>query len=54
LIDGSEATVKRFYRERSQIRLEAANPKYKPILIKPSDRLEVQGVVIGVLRKYPH
>lgn len=54
LIDGSEATVKRFYRERHQIRLEAANPKYKPILVKPSDRLEVQGVVIGVLRKYPH
>lgn len=53
LIDGSEATVKRFYRERIQIRLEAANPKYKPILIKPSDRLEVQGIVIGVLRKYP-
>lgn len=52
LIDGSEATVKRFYRERGGIRLEAANPKYKPIIIKPSDRLEVQGVVIGVLRKY--
>jgi len=52
LIDGSEATVKRFYRERSRIRLEAANPRYKPIIIKPADRVSVQGVVIGVLRKY--
>jgi repressor LexA len=52
LIDGSEATVKRFYQERSQIRLEAANPKYKPIIVKPSDRLSIQGVVIGVMRKY--
>lgn len=54
LVDGVDATVKRFYRERGQIRLEAANPKYKPIIVKPSDRLEVQGVVIGVIRKYPH
>jgi repressor LexA len=52
LIDGNDATVKRFYRERSGIRLEAANPRYKPILIKPSDRVNIQGVVIGVIRKY--
>jgi repressor LexA len=52
LIEGSEATVKRFYRERGRIRLEAANPRYKPILIKPPDRLSIQGVVIGLLRRY--
>jgi repressor LexA len=52
LIDGSDATVKRFYQERGRIRLEAANPRYKPIIVKPPDRVSVQGVVIGVLRRY--
>ena len=54
LIDKNEATVKRFYKERSGIRLEAANPRYKPIMIKPTDRVDIQGVVIGIVRKYPH
>lgn len=54
LIDGNDATVKRFYQERGRVRLEAANPRYKPITIKPPDRLSIQGVVIGVIRKYPH
>jgi repressor LexA len=52
LVDGSDATVKRFYRERGGIRLEAANPRYKPIIIKPPDRIGIQGVVIGVIRKF--
>ena len=50
LIDGSDATVKRFYGVRNQVRLEAANPRYKPIIIKP-DRVRIQGVVVGVIRK---
>jgi len=53
LIDGSDATVKRFYREKNHIRLEPANPNYEPIIIKPAERCSVQGVVIGVIRKYP-
>lgn len=52
LVDGTEATVKRFYRGRGQVRLEPANPRYKPILLKP-DQLNIQGVVVGVIRKYP-
>jgi repressor LexA len=52
LIDGTDATVKRFYRGRNHVRLEAANPRYKPIIVKPPDRLQVQGVVVGVIRKY--
>jgi len=52
LIDGNEATVKRFYRARNHVRLEAANPRYKPIIVRPPDRLQVQGVVVGVIRKY--
>jgi repressor LexA len=54
LIDGNDATVKRFYREGNHIRLEPANPAYKPIIIKPSERVSIQGVVIGVIRKYHH
>lgn len=52
LIDGSDATVKRFYRGKNHVRLEAANPRYKPIVVRPSERLQIQGVVIGVIRKY--
>src|SRR6266571_7838692 len=54
LIDGSDVTVKRFYRGRNHVRLEAANPRYKPIIVRPSDRLQIQGVVVGVIRKYDH
>ncbi|MFP5261630.1 MAG: transcriptional repressor LexA [Blastocatellia bacterium] len=54
LIDGSDATVKRFYQERGRVRLEPANPRYKPIIIKPPERVGIQGVVIGVIRKYSH
>ena len=54
LVDGSDATVKRFYRDSNQVRLEPANPAYKPILIKPAERVSIQGIVIGVIRKYHH
>jgi repressor LexA len=52
LIDGTDATVKRFYPGRNQVRLEAANPRYQPIVVKPADRVRIQGVVVGVIRKY--
>jgi repressor LexA len=52
LIDGSDATVKRFFGSRNQVRLEAANPRYKPIVIRPPERVQIQGVVVGVIRKY--
>jgi repressor LexA len=51
LIDGSDATVKRFYRERDKVRLEPANPRYKPIIVE-ADRVTIQGIVRGLLRKY--
>lgn len=52
LVDGNEATLKRFYREKDDtVRLQPANPSLDPILIK-LDRLKIQGRVIGVLRKY--
>ena len=52
LIDGSDATVKRFYADRNYVRLEAANPNYQPIIVRPPERLQIQGVVVGVIRKY--
>ncbi|MCH8966550.1 MAG: transcriptional repressor LexA [Planctomycetes bacterium] len=48
LIGGEEATLKKFYKEKNRIRLQPANPKYKPIY--PRD-VQIQGVVIGVIRR---
>src|SRR6266568_3379371 len=52
LVDGSDATVKRFFGGRHQVRIEPANPHYKPIVIRPPERVQIQGVVVGVIRKY--
>ncbi len=52
LIDGNYATVKKFYREPDFIRLEPANPQFKPIFIKTAERIQIQGVVRGLIRKY--
>jgi repressor LexA len=49
LIDGQDATLKRFYKESGRIRLEPANAKMKPIY---SNKVEVLGVVVGVIRKF--
>ena len=49
LVDGEEATLKRMYRSPEGIRLEASNPNYKPIISK---NVAVQGVLVGVLRRY--
>jgi repressor LexA len=52
LVDGESVTLKKLYREGGgQIRLQPANARLKPLVID-QDRLRVQGVVIGVLRKY--
>ena len=48
LLDGREATLKRFYRENGKIRLQPANAKMPPLIV---DRVEIQGVVVGVFRK---
>ena len=52
LIDGNYATVKKFYRESDFIRLEPANPQFKPIFIKTPERIQIQGVVRGLIRRY--
>jgi repressor LexA len=52
LVNGAEATVKRFYREQGGwIRLQPANPTMQPMRFQERDVL-IQGVVVGVIRKY--
>ena len=52
LVEGNEATLKRFYREKDgRLRLQPANSSMAPIFMEPGE-LEIQGRVIGVLRKY--
>src|SRR5206468_7071697 len=51
LIDGTDATLKRMYREGDRIRLQPSNATMKPIMV-PAAAVQIQGRVIGVLRKY--
>jgi repressor LexA len=52
LVHGDGATVKRFYREPGGwIRLQPANPAMQPLRVNERDVI-VQGVVVGVIRKY--
>jgi len=52
LVNGSEATVKKFYRETGGwIRLQPANTSMSPMRYQERDVL-IQGVVVGIIRKY--
>lgn len=52
LVDGESVTLKQFHREPGgRVRLQPANPAV-PVLILPEDRVRIQGVVIGVLRRF--
>jgi len=51
VLPSGEATLKRLYREPGRIRLQPANARMKPIYVE-EEGLDIQGVVIGVLRKY--
>lgn len=51
LVHGSETTLKRFYVEGETVRLQPANTEMQPILL-PAGQVEVQGRVLGVLRRY--
>jgi repressor LexA len=51
LLNGSDVTLKKMYREQGRIRLQPANPAMQPIFAQP-DQVQVRGVVVGVLRRY--
>ncbi|MEO6380471.1 MAG: transcriptional repressor LexA [Nitrobacter sp.] len=51
LIDEEEATLKRFRRRGASIALEPANASYE-VRILPPNRVQIQGKLIGIYRKY--
>jgi repressor LexA len=51
LLRGSDVTLKKFYRENGEVRLQPANAAMRPLKV-PADHVQIQGVVVGVMRKY--
>jgi len=49
IVDNENATLKRFYKEKSQARLQPANADFQPIY---SDNCRIEAVVVGLLRKF--
>ena len=49
LLDNGMATLKRFYKEATRIRLQPANAAMQPIFVK---NVRIQGKVVGLVRKY--
>ena len=51
LPERDETTLKYFYKEKDGYRLQPANPTMQPILIRGTERLEIKGKVVMVIRK---
>ncbi len=51
LLDEENVTLKKYFREGPTIRLQPANPRFEPIRV-PEQRVRVQGIVVGVMRRY--
>ena len=49
IVDKKEATLKRFYKEKTCVRLQPANNDYAPIY---SDDCRIEAVVVGLVRKF--
>ena len=49
LLDNGMATLKRFFKEATRIRLEPANAAMSPIFVK---NVRIQGKVVGLIRRY--
>jgi len=49
LLDNGMATLKRFFKEATRIRLQPANATMQPIFVK---NVRIQGRVVGLVRKY--
>ena len=52
LLNNNEATLKRYYREQRRIRLQPSNASMDPIYVDAKTPIKIQGVVIGLIRKY--
>ena len=51
LLRGTDVTLKKFYHEHGRVRLQPANPAVQPLVVEP-DQVQIQGVVVGVMRRY--
>ena len=51
LIDGSKTAVRTFRKEDGRIRLQPDDPAMEPVVLD-ADRVQVQGIVLGMIRKY--
>ena len=51
LLNNTEVTLKMLFREGEGVRLQPANRKMEPLIIKSAD-LRIQGVVVGIMRRY--
>lgn len=49
LLDNGMATLKRYFKEATRVRLEPANAKMQPIFVK---NVRIQGKLVGLIRKY--
>jgi repressor LexA len=49
LLDNGMATLKRFFKEATRVRLEPANATMQPIFVK---NVRIQGKVVGLIRRY--
>jgi repressor LexA len=47
---GDEVTVKRFRRTRNVIELLPENPDFQPIVVKPGEPFELEGLAVGLIR----
>ncbi len=52
LVNNGEATLKKYYKEANRIRLQPANSTMEPIYVEPGTPIKIQGVLIGLIRKY--
>jgi len=50
IVNGNEATLKTFYKEKNQIRLQPANKNYQPIIVKRDQGFSLQGVLFDVIK----
>lgn len=51
LLDNGLATLKRFYKEATRVRLEPANSAMRPIYAK---NVTIQGICVGLIRKFAY
>ena len=51
MINNEEVTLKKFYIEPDRIRLQPANSRMKPIILR-NHEIRILGIVCGVIRKY--